>query len=60
MTDLIYTIALYLALFASLLILIRRQWTLNLLTLAVQFICLFPILRSYLPFNWRLSNLSPV
>jgi hypothetical protein len=50
-TDLIYAIALYLALFASLLILIRRQWTLNLLTLAVQFLCLFPILRSYLPFQ---------
>lgn len=49
MSGILYTIALYLALFAALLILIRRQWTLNLIALAVQFLCLFPILRSFLP-----------
>ncbi len=49
MTDILYTLALYLALLSSLLILIRRQWTLNLITLTVQFLCLFPVLRSFLP-----------
>jgi len=48
-TDPINTIALYLALFGSLLILTRRQWTLNLIALTIQFLCLFPILCSFLP-----------
>ena len=67
MTDVFYTLALYLALLSSLLILIRRQWTLNLITLTVQFLCLFPVLRSFLPLqvaiiqpNWIDGHIDPL
>ena len=54
MTDLLQSLPVYLALLAALLILVRRQWTLNLLALLVQFICLFPILLKVLPLQLAL------
>ncbi len=44
MTDILQSLPVYLVLIAALLNLVRRQWTLNLIALLVQFICLFPIL----------------
>lgn len=49
MNDLLTSVALYLALLAAMLNLVRRQWTLNLIALLVQFLCLFPMLRLHLP-----------
>lgn len=56
MTDLLQSLPVYLALLAALLNLVRRQWTLNLLALLVQFICLFPILLKILPLQLALIH----
>lgn len=49
MNSLLLNVALYLGLFAALLNLVRRQWTLNLIALVVQILCLFPMLDTILP-----------
>lgn len=52
--GLLTTLPLYLVLVAALLNLVRRQWTLNLIALTIQFLFLFPILRSILPLQLAL------
>ena len=56
MTELLESLPVYLALLASLLNLVRRQWTLNLIALLVQFVCLFPILLKIMPLQLALIH----
>ncbi len=56
MTDFLQYLPVYLALLAALLNLVRRQWTLNLVALIVQFVCLFPILLKILPLQLALIH----
>lgn len=56
MTVLTQSLPVYLALIAALLNLVRRQWTLNLIALFVQFVCLFPILLKVLPLQLALIH----
>ncbi len=49
MTEALQSLPVYLALLAALLNLVRRQWTLNLIALLVQFVCLFPVLLKIMP-----------
>ncbi|MCK9246599.1 MAG: hypothetical protein M0P11_06555 [Anaerolineaceae bacterium] len=54
MTEVFQSLPIYIALMAGLLNLVRRQWSLNLIALVVQFICLFPILWAALPLQLAL------
>lgn len=54
MPDFVQSLAVYLVLIAALLNLVRRQWSLNLVALLVQFICLFAILWEVLPLQLAL------
>ncbi len=54
MTEFLQSLPVYIALLAALLNLVRRQWTLNLIALVVQFACLFPMLLKILPLQLAL------
>lgn len=54
MTEIFQSLVVYIALLAALLNLVRRQWSLNLIALVVQFICLFPVLQAELPLQLAL------
>ncbi len=54
MTEIFQSLPIYIALLAALLNLVRRQWTLNLIVLVVQFACLFPILLKIVPLQLAL------
>ncbi len=54
MTEILQSLPIYIALLAALLNLVRRQWSLNLIALLVQFICLLPILMKIMPLQLAL------
>ena len=54
MNVLLRNVPLYLVLLAALVNLVRRQWVVNLVALTVQFLFLFPIVRSILPLELAL------
>ena len=56
MSDILQSLPIFLALIAALLNLVRRQWSLNLIALFVQFICLFPVLLKVLPLQLALIH----
>ena len=56
MKELLQSLPVYIALLAALLNLVRRQWTLNLLALLVQFVCVFPVLLRVLPLQLALIH----
>ena len=56
MSDILQSLPIFLALVAALLNLVRRQWSLNLIALFVQFICLFPVLLKVLPLQLALIH----
>lgn len=54
MSEILTQIPIYLVLLAALVNLTRRQWTINLVALTVQYLFLFPIVRSVLPLELAL------
>lgn len=56
MKELLQSLPVYIALLAALLNLVRRQWTLNLLALLVQFVCVFPVFLRVLPLQLALIH----
>ncbi|MDD2522046.1 MAG: hypothetical protein PHW11_04425 [Anaerolineaceae bacterium] len=56
MTEFLQSLPVYIALLAALLNLVRRQWSLNLVALVVQFICVFPPLLKILPLQLALIH----